>query len=47
MSFKKAVENVMKKGGKNKKEASAIVAKSSRDASPEAKKKNPKLCKVK
>lgn len=47
MSFKEAVKNVMKKGGKDKKAASAIVAEASRNASPEAKKKNPKLNKVK
>lgn len=47
MSFKEAVKNVMKKGGKNKEAASAIVAKASRDASPAAKAKNPKLNKVK
>lgn len=53
MSFKEAVANVMKKGGKkgkkpyNKEEAGAIVANASRNASPAAKKANPKLNKVK
>lgn len=47
MSFKEAVKNVQKKSGVGKKAASAMVAKASRDASPEAKKKNPKLKKVK
>lgn len=52
MSFKEAVENVMKKGGKkgkrpSKKQAGAIVASASRNASPAAKKANPNLKKVK
>ena len=47
MSFKEAVKNVMKGGKYNKKSAAAIVANASRNASPEAKKKNPKLKKVK
>lgn len=47
MSFKSAVKNVMKGGKYNKKSAAAIVANASRNASPEAKKKNPKLKKVK
>ena len=47
MSFKKAVENVMKQGGHGKKEAAAIVAAASRNASPAAKRRNPKLKKVK
>ena len=52
MSFKKAVQNVMRKGGKGGKrpteeEADAIVASASRNASPAAKKANPKLNKVK
>ena len=47
MSFKQAVKNVMKKGGKSKQAASAIVADASRNASPAAKAKNPKLNKVK
>lgn len=47
MSFKEAVKNVQKGGKYNKKEAAAIVANASRKASPAAKKKNPKLKKVK
>ena len=49
MSFKDAVKNVMKggKGKYNKKAAAAIVANASRNASPAAKRKNPKLKKVK
>ena len=47
MSFKEAVKNVQKGGKYNKKQASAIVAEASRNASPAAKKKNPKLKKVK
>ena len=50
MSFKEAMKNVMKgrKGKKLSKEAAAaIVANASRKASPAAKKKNPKLEKVK
>ena len=47
MSFKQAVKNVMKKGGYDKKTASAIIASASRNASPAAKKRNPKLNKVK
>lgn len=49
MSFKKAVENVRKKSkGKYSKEAAAaIVASASRNASPAAKRKNPKLNRVK
>lgn len=47
MSFKEAVKNVKSKGGYDDDEASAIVAKASRDASPAAKKANPKLAKVK
>ena len=47
MSFKSAVDNVMKGGKYNKKAAAAIVANTSRNASPEAKRKNPKLKKVK
>ncbi len=46
MSFKQAVKNVMKGGRYNKKEAAAIVANASRNASPAAKRKNPKLNKV-
>lgn len=47
MSFKEAVKNVMKGGKHDKKSAAAIVASASRNASPAAKKKNPKLKKVK
>lgn len=47
MSFKQAVKNVMKGGKYDKKSASAIVANASRNASPAAKAKNPKLKKVK
>lgn len=49
MSFKQAVKNVMKSGkGKYSKEAAAaIVANASRKASPAAKRRNPKLKRVK
>lgn len=47
MSFKQAVKNVMKGGKYSKEAASAIVANASRKASPAAKRKNPKLKKVK
>ena len=47
MSFKEAVKNVQKGGKYNKKEAAAIVASASRNASESAKRKNPKLKKVK
>ena len=47
MSFKEAVKNVQKSGKYSKKAAAAIVANASRNASPEAKRKNPKLKKVK
>lgn len=47
MSFKSAVKNVMKGGKYDKKTAAAIVASASRNASPAAKRKNPKLRKVK
>lgn len=47
MSFKKAVKNVMKNGKYSKESAAAIVANASRNASPEAKRKNPNLKKVK
>ena len=47
MSFKEAVKNVMKGGKYDKKSAAAMVANASRNASPAAKKKNPKLNKVK
>lgn len=47
MSFKEAVKNVMKGGKYNKESAAAIVAAASRNASPAAKARNPKLKKVK
>lgn len=47
MSFKEAVKNVMGNGKYSKDAAAAIVAAASRNASPAAKKKNPKLNKVK
>ena len=47
MSFKEAVKNVMKGGKYNKEAAAAIVANASRNASPKAKAKNPKLKRVK
>lgn len=47
MSFKDAVANVMAGGKYGKDAAGAIVAEASRNASPEAKRKNPKLNRVK
>lgn len=47
MSFKEAVKNVMGGGRYSKDQAAAIVASASRNASPAAKKRNPKLKKVK
>ena len=47
MSFKKAQAKVQKESGVSKEAAGAIIASASRNASPEAKKKNPKLNKVK
>lgn len=47
MSFKQAVKNVQKGGKYSKEAAAAIVANASRNASPKAKRKNPKLNKVK
>ena len=47
MSFKKVAAKIAKKGGYSKKAASAILASASRNASPEAKKENPNLKKVK
>ena len=47
MSFKEAVKNVMKGGKYNKEAAAAIVANASRKASPAAKRRNPKLRRVK
>lgn len=46
MSFKSAVKNVMKGGKYDKESAAAIVANASRNASPAAKRRNPKLNKV-
>lgn len=45
--FKKAAAEIAKKGGYSKERASAILAASSRKASPQAKRKNPNLRKVK
>jgi hypothetical protein len=45
--FQEAVKNVMKGGKYDKESAGAIVAEASRNASPEAKRKNPKLNRVK
>ena len=47
MSFKKVQSKIAKKEGISKKKAGAILAASSRRASPAAKRKNPKLKKVK
>lgn len=47
MSFKKVQSKIAKKEGISKKAAGAILANASRKASPAAKKKNPKLKKVK
>jgi len=47
MSFKKVANKIAKKEGIPMKKADAILAKSSRDASPKAKRANPKLKKVK
>lgn len=47
MSFKSAMKNAMKGGKYDKKAAGAIIAEASRNANPEAKRKNPKLKKVK
>ena len=47
MSFKEAVKNVMKSGKYDKKAAAAIIANASRKASPAAKRRNPKLKRVK
>lgn len=46
MSFKEAVKNVQKGGKYSKEAAAAIVASASRNASPAAKRKNPKLLKI-
>lgn len=45
--FKKASADIAKKQGVSQERADAILAASSRKASPSAKKKNPKLKKVK
>lgn len=47
MSFKSVQSKIAKKDGVSKKAAGAILADASRKASPAAKKKNPKLNKVK
>jgi hypothetical protein len=47
MSFKKVQAKIAKKSGVSKKAAGAILASASRNASAKAKKKNPKLKKVK
>lgn len=45
--FKQAVKNVMKGGKYDEEAAGAIVASASRNASPAAKRRNPKLKRVK
>lgn len=47
MSFKSVQNKIAKQQGVSKDAAGAILAKSSRNASPAAKKKNPALRKVK
>lgn len=47
MSFKSVQKNIAKKEGISKKAAGAILANASRNASASAKKRNPKLKKVK
>lgn len=47
MSFKSVQKKIAKKQGVSMKSAGAILASSSRNASAEAKRKNPKLKKVK
>ena len=47
MSFKSVQKSIEKKDGVSKKSAGAILASASRKASPAAKRKNPKLKKVK
>lgn len=47
MSFKAVQNKIAKKEGISKKSAGAILASASRNASPAAKAKNPKLNKVK
>lgn len=46
MSFKSVQNKIAKKEGVSKKRAGAILASASRNASPAAKRKNPKLRKV-
>lgn len=46
MSFKSVQNKISKKEGISKKRAGAILASASRNASPAAKRKNPKLRKV-
>ncbi len=47
MSFKKVASKIARKQGISKKRASAILASSTRNASAAAKRKNPKLNRVK
>lgn len=47
MSFKSVQNKIAKKDGVSKKAAGAILAAASRKASPAAKRRNPKLKKVK
>lgn len=47
MSFKTVQKKIAKKEGVSMKSAGAILAKASRNASPAAKRKNPKLKRVK
>lgn len=47
MSFKSVQKKIAKKEGVSKKSAGAILANASRKASPAAKRKNPKLKRVK
>ena len=47
MGFKEVQAKIAKKEGVSKKSAGAILAKSTRNASPVAKAKNPKLKRVK
>jgi hypothetical protein len=47
MSFKSVQKKIASKEGMSMKSAGAVLAKSSRDASPAAKRKNPNLKKVK
>lgn len=47
MSFKSVQNKIARKDGVSKKSAGAILANTSRNASPAAKRKNPKLKRVK